>query len=659
MPPSPQGRDFSVQNLRQQAINRFNRMHSPPVALPLQPGSQPTVGWKRVAWPKLRPLPLESSREHLPIAVEQIRRDIEYQASNTLQKHNVLPQDEYDRQVSVEMRQEPDQPTSAIPTVLIITPWTPAKNESFKRVATDMAIWLTEWTATLSPIKIHVEVIAPELVQPIYYSQVGIPALSRVWDDARQLIYNRLQAFPATKNHLTCLALQKYGINPDIDANPPTVYISMDYKCKETEWTAVIAGVRRVLDGLAWKHVQVHMEHNLNMSTFDLLPPPLTSMETGILQNKRIVGDYHETAQLGDDIGPARTIIRTDGEERDAGCGTLGCFIRMKTATEDWQAYALTNHHVVRTAFEGFTLVPDATGSKKGPPVKGSQLWRVDEKGYYPNAKQTPVIIESPSRAKHNFTIAYIDQEIATHKRKATEKRLRLPGAPDRKRLERDISRHNATISELEVERQRKIDFFEEGKQVLGEIYATSGFLRECHGRKMDWALIKLDPSRPWSNDLPSAEDWFNQYSHTDAEPNRIEAPILDRTQSIEKGNEVGPVFKNGTTTGPTTGEFFVELQKIQLVDDEHLGDKRFATDELVFGPRAGFTGRKKFCDRGDSGSAVFDDDGGIVGLFFRGHAHDRSHAGGYGYITPIELVFEDIKQFSNGTITDIRIAAQ
>jgi hypothetical protein len=52
----------------------------------------------------------------------------------------------------------------------------------------------------------------------------------------------------------------------------------------------------------------------------------------------------------------------------------------------------------------------------------------------------------------------------------------------------------------------------------------------------------------------------------------------------------------------------------------------------------------------------VFDEGGRAVGLVFRGLMAQQA-ANSYTFITPIEDVFADIRAFSKGGITDIRIA--
>ncbi|KAK0620846.1 hypothetical protein B0T14DRAFT_430778, partial [Immersiella caudata] len=62
--------------------------------------------------------------------------------------------------------------------------------------------------------------------------------------------------------------------------------------------------------------------------------------------------------------------------------------------------------------------------------------------------------------------------------------------------------------------------------------------------------------------------------------------------------------------------------------------------------PEAGSAVARPFLRQDDSGSAVFDKAGCVVGLLFRGHAPQRTEKRkGITYVTSIEDVFESIKK--------------
>ncbi|KAL5592053.1 hypothetical protein FOVSG1_010942 [Fusarium oxysporum f. sp. vasinfectum] len=653
------------------------------------------IGWKRFAWPELRHFPLQTSTEPLPDSVAKLEPDIINKAHSVLKELNIVPDtssetlDDADIEVGLELRQKPFDSASARPTLLLAIPWSWKSHGQICKAAQAMANWMIEFTSHL-PSEIHVEAISPELLQTIYYDEVGIPHLSDSWDEVSDKVMADLQWHPGFRDHHTSLSLQRYGVSPILSNNPPTIYVGVDHGSKESGWYTLVDQIERTLHKLGWHGVQVHVEHNLNFSfyTFPVLTPAGDDVEDrmklGLAANKRIVGDYSNTLHVGADFSAATYLTRTDKAPRDPGNGTLGCFIQIKTKTNPaWRTCALTNYHVVRTAFTGFTLDPDpeGQGSKPGCPPEGSDMWKVDKWGFYPNMvadanvkdkkvsektlKAPPAPFESPSRTKHNFTLAVIDKERTDAKKQEERARARLQitqDGPNKVQVMRNLQRAKNNVEARETEDRQKRAFFDEHKEEVGTLLLAAGFNRSVSGRRMDWAVILLNQRRPWSNNLPVGEVWASKYGSNEAYPDEtFGLPITEQTRSIEGSNGVGRVFKIGSTTGPSVGKFWKEKDPVTLEEDSYLSNKRLTTKELIFAGNTFFAHGEpaKFCAKGDSGSVVFDELGGIVGLVFRGHKHERSYNDGYGYVTPIEHVFEDIVAFSKGHITDIRVAEQ
>ncbi|KAF5669311.1 hypothetical protein FDENT_11579 [Fusarium denticulatum] len=537
------------------------------------------VGWKRVAWPELRIQRLETSRERLPSSIESLRADIRNHAYTLLRKYNLLYRDEDGdiNEVLLEMRQQHLEPGTAQPTIIIIARWSSDKTVAFRNLAQEMVAWLAEWTSNVSH-RINVEITAPENVQTIYYGAVGDRALSKAWDSTRKSIRTLLDSLQNTRGSLTCLALHKYGVNPDINANPPTVYISMDHCSDESGWHYVATCVKRLLDKQGWNHVQVHIEHNLNMFyTFRLLPTidsKAARIKDGLENNKRITSEYSNVVHIGDDIGAARYVDVTNMKnlERDPGLGTLGCFVQIKTTNhQEWRTFILTNYHVARPAFEGFKLEMKGTKSVPAAPEKNTDLWYVDNNGYSPgnkhNLKGQVHGMESPSRTKHNFTITMLKDAIA-----GMEESLGHFQATNGQQNIRAITTLRSRITTLKAEMRRKIAFFEAGKQAVGKIFLCPGFLRKSNGRRMDWALISVDKSRAWSNSLPGVDDWIHMSE--DAKPSHTySVPIKDPSRSLEEPKDLGRVYKFGTVTKGTTGDYSHDQEDVMLRDDEHLDE--------------------------------------------------------------------------------------
>ncbi|EWY92311.1 hypothetical protein FOYG_05887 [Fusarium oxysporum NRRL 32931] len=218
------------------------------------------TGWKRVAWPELRILPLKTSAASLPAPMQQISQDILKSAHIIAKKHDLLSLEDMDDQIHFEMR-------NRIPTLLILAPWSSEKTHIWEQAVQEMVMSLAELSkeSSISEGDIHVEIIAPELQQTIYYTSINDPHISATWDSVRPKVYGCLQSFQATRGHMSTIALQRYGVLPHLEANPATIYIGVEHGSDETGWHEVIADIKNMLQGeTGWGHVQVHMEHNEN-----------------------------------------------------------------------------------------------------------------------------------------------------------------------------------------------------------------------------------------------------------------------------------------------------------------------------------------------------------------------------------------------------------
>ncbi|KAF5572992.1 hypothetical protein FPANT_12661 [Fusarium pseudoanthophilum] len=226
------------------------------------PSTKPRViaGWKRVAWPGLRKLPLKISEASLPEPMQQISQDVLKHAHDIAKKHKLLCIEDMDDKIQFKMR-------STIPTLLIVAPWSSERTPIWEKAVQEMATAVAELSksSSISEGDIHVEIITPELEQGIYICSVEDTSLVSTWDLVCGKINERLQSFKATKDCVSLLAFFQYGVIPIAEDNPPTIYISVFDESDETHWHEVIADVKTILQSVeGWGHVKVHMEHNHN-----------------------------------------------------------------------------------------------------------------------------------------------------------------------------------------------------------------------------------------------------------------------------------------------------------------------------------------------------------------------------------------------------------
>jgi hypothetical protein len=567
--------------------------------------------------------------------------------------------------VDIQMREQPDAPETARPTILVITPWIFGKDKDTIRV--EAVQYISKMSTKLirdagdKETELHVEIIAPELSTRIYFAPVrNEPQLFQQWDNLRSMVSRRLDAHSSTRGRMTLIALLRYGLNYVPSHNPITIYISVNYESEEEHWQSVIDDIQSNMSKFGYPDLPVHIEHNVGFQVgdFELLPPKgdrlkiLRKMSAG---NLRIDGEYKTKVDLGDPIGAGRYV----DEGKDKGSplfGTFGCYIEIKKkGSSVWEKYGLTNYHVVRPTFTGFKLHINNKGNTKiASPEVRSNLYRVDNDGFKPSSMIPSVSFEYPPRMKHNFTVWAINDEISEVEK---DQALALSyGTAQQQKATSD--RLEAKKKDLVEEKVAKLAHFNKGLHTIGKLYAASGFRERTNDQgRLDWALVNINKSRVGSNRLPGEKTWKKWGVH--APLLTYDQPLGQQTMSISPNPPADMKrtvrgWKLGATTGATAGEFHEIKFQVDIADDRHLSvptstEIAFQSSDPSIGP---------FSSRGDCGSVVYDKFGGVVGLLFRGQVLNTAQSTCLIYITPIEHVFSSIKgAHRKDEIEDIRVA--
>ncbi|KAM0230395.1 hypothetical protein ACHAP5_011398 [Fusarium lateritium] len=622
----------------------------------------------RVAYPTLRPLPFAGSRTFKqPEIFELHGLDIKECVDQVLVRKGLLAAGEECAEtchLGLEGHLE-----TLEPTVMVVLPWLANSKAVWHSAVCDMACDLqrllkaTKFADHLP----RIEILAPERVGPVYIAAVTDTKLLPDWDHIRYIVNQRLSAFEATRNQVTTLGILHLGVAVNPKNNPVTIYITVERTSNEAHWHEILIDIENALSAY---DCLVHMEHNSpELLAFQEVHPrgdENTIKSKAIAGNLIIKDEYKDQINIGDSIGTERCIPRRpDSIDCNPPCGTLGCYLEIKTESyPTWRKFALTNYHFLRPSFSGYQVRLRNGESAMDVPVPGSQLAKVDRIGWKCTNKSSDgcaLGVESPARIKHNLTIWQLRQHITQF-----EQRVAKYGN----------AKDTQSLSDLKDELIRKIAFFMDGKNRGIKIIGVSGFGRRTNGpeHQLDWALIQIPPHRQGSNRLPNNKAFSNCYHSPNLWPNPaiFGAPLKEQKQSIlrsvdvekramllPKNNQLKPVervYKLGATTGLSLGEFSSFAWEVSLKDASHLGYEK--TTEYVFVYNHPSEGTLPFSGPGDSGSVVFDDDGGIVGLLFRGHQPNNADKNtGYTFVTPIEYVINDIKAFFDGYITDIRVA--
>lgn len=119
-------------------------------------------------------------------------------------------------------------------------------------------------TQSISQIDINVEMVLEDLVLPKFLSPLDhddvYPHLKSAWPKIKPGIYNILQKYASTADHMTAIALFKLGFNESYNSHK-TVYVTVDYESPEAGWPPVLKDMQTFVDGFNFD-LHVHLEHN-------------------------------------------------------------------------------------------------------------------------------------------------------------------------------------------------------------------------------------------------------------------------------------------------------------------------------------------------------------------------------------------------------------
>lgn len=617
----------------------------------------------RVATDALRPLPLQNS----PLPQDWFEREqahnVKQAVLDVLGKHAIraparfddlgpkedltfsgwettfAPGKENEDYVNIVNRHHPGKPSPVCATIIIQSDWDSSSSTTWPSAMKDIFSALALLEGRLPSL--GVEIIATDLTRPVHVHPVYDDGeFATAWNGRlfKQVI-DTLDKFPATKNMVNGLAVSRFGFYYEAKKNPITVYIAVDRRSDETQWSEVIHALQGPLS--TFRHqVRVWIEHNdWEFPVFDLNVGQRSSDTESKPSDQN---DYRKKVNLGDEIGMGVYSPCIDGSTRTSGFGTVGCYVRVKKEGK-WRTLALTNYHVVRPLFDGFKL-DRAEGEPFASKVtrNDTALYKADHEGFKTEQGQQLPGIEHPSRRTHirilgNLQIS-IDQE----------KEFR-PNGLEQKRLE--------------AQYQAKKRFFDDGKHKFGQLWAASGFMRRsAAGHRMDWALIAPAADRIGANSLPNVATWI-QWGGGNPRPsapdkhNRLRGPSPEATLKLTKAKTL--MFKMGAKSGPTTAVYSEFRGCLGISEAIYVANNR-KTDEHYFIPSQPRRSRTEvnLAVGGDSGAVVYNDEGKVVGLLFRGLAPQQiseySDSFPYTYVTPIEDVFADIKEFTGAD--DVRL---
>jgi hypothetical protein len=371
----------------------------------------------------------------------------------------------------------------------------------------------------------------------------------------------------------------------------------------------------------------------------DLLDPrfPEVAVEVirGCLDDYATTLDYEPAfTHHGDKLWQEEAYIGASIQRAGSkGSGTLGCFIKLRDPQDVVQTYGLTNFHVVVPDHENIgSHDPQMQGWIKGglPPGFGRDL-------------QINMPSETDLNAARDEHVQSIKDIEGDHQKYLLyEKeycRLEAEGEDPASLMPKTAVNLVRSVKEELLQYRDKINAIDARKNNLrlGRVFAGSGIRQTLSRQLMDWAIIAVDHRRiPASNELPIKICNI-----------RLLSPEMDQMASLDSHKRV---FKVGRSSNETCG-FVNAVQTTKLsgwwYDDGELiyseGRAWVVTDRSTEYDGGKTRGSNFFSDKGDSGSAVFSQDGKFVGLLYGGTYPERS----LSYVTAAQDLVEDIKHIT------------
>lgn len=364
--------------------------------------------------------------------------------------------------------------------------------------------------------------------------------------------------------------------------------------------------------------------------------------------------DVHASARtlsLDGFIGPI-TPGASIGVKGESGGGTLGGILRFKLADGSTAQVGLTNHRVVQETQlakgKNYHIWFLWAGLVKNMLIATVVISAETANGRPLNPKcslvtNASVEVMSPCDTDKVTRLEVIDNIIADSKKMVF-------GDGSQIGLQDQVSFGQTSKA---TALQRNIDDIAQGENEksqinsadrrLGHVVASSGIrtaIKNGYEWAIDWALVELTSNRPTTNTILGAIGGSTRMF-------RWESDTVDEWAA----NGMTPghiVSKKGRTTAWTDGEVSAIDTILHIMRRENGVDINPYGRPVTASPVTPVPGTGgNFCVSGDSGSLVIKtSDKKIVGLLFAGREQI-----GLGYVTPFDIIMEDIKNVTGWDI--------
>lgn len=250
----------------------------------------------RVAAPPAWPLPVHNHwNDDCELIRQALGNGLEREVNSVLLANGVDVVEQYDLYATALIfRAVEGDDTRGQPTVLVVATWDDTSPVVWGRAVKQAKRFIdAKALAHGHHLDIAVEIIAEELTRELYVSHISecelTSGLARDWDCIKGNVGRILKTNEATEGKVSTIPLFRLGSSVKLDANPLTVYVSVDYESSEGNWPPIIDQIQHYLNGYPYKF-QLHIEHD-SLQTYpalDLLLKPMTAEEQGRRQRLKL-----------------------------------------------------------------------------------------------------------------------------------------------------------------------------------------------------------------------------------------------------------------------------------------------------------------------------------------------------------------------------------
>ena len=653
--PTPSATASSESGSRSAKRRRIQDSSSDALDLTINTGSAASsLTWTaepyRVGIPPLQILPLENRALRSPSPLSARFKVLEPQIHQILRAREVLFDSD---DVEVVYRVIPgDDQTDDDLTCYIPATWTnDGDAQKWWDAANDLRrLFITDSAFTRN---LKVELISWQLTaaRDISVVERNHPLVGLWRPSINPRIHEILNKYTKLKDGWLTVDVLRIGFSTEMaSVTPVTISITVDWHLDRRDWYSAEREMRAMLTDKGFSEVEVSFERGDVYPTagFELrLPPKSATGMHEIYQN-----DYPTKIHMGFEFGPARYFTIGEGGPGISGpTATVGGYLEIREKNggdKAFKKYALTNYHCVRAAIEGYSLDKDAKGKPREAAIpEGSMLRDVDAVGLTPEWKaRESMKYESPSRRKHNFSIQYHNKRIDSYEKYRLEA-IKEAIDDDGRSLGRRIAEEQA--------KERKIQYFDNGFQNLGKLWMASGYLQRTKDNgRIDLALLELNPGRVGNNTVPDQSLWESKGF---LPPDEACGKLLKRVGSCKDGSSMPNVFKFGSRTGATSGQFNSIKSDVKIKSDRYIRTTDHSTEYVFISDPKDPEGGKDFADHGDSGSFVFTYHGVWVGVIFGGTDKQNVNDKTLTYVIDAEEALAWISGQEGGAKYEVRLA--